>query len=819
MLALSRAIILVLCTLTSITAHVIAQSHPYGQSVHQTPSAYDLVRGSPYKVSYDSRALLINGDRVLLQSGSVHYPRAPPDMWKPIIDQARQHGLNMIQTYVHWNVHEPVKGQYDFSSEGRNLSQFIQYAADAGLFVHLRIGPYICAEWNLGGIPAWMKFESNMTFRTNNVAWLNAMRTFVERVVEEVEPHLARNGGPIVAVQLENEYGNVEGWYGPDGRQYVLEVADMARSLHLDVPIVMCQQRDAPQDIITTCNGFYCDQWIRNEHVIHNPTQPSWFTENWNGWYAQWGESVPHRPVSDTMFSISRFIMLGGSMHNYYMFFGGTNFARWVGGPGIMTSYDYDAALNEYGLPNPDKFNQLRTLHMMLYKYETALMSENQLPPIVKLGDMQEATTYGGNASVSQSHISISFLANSKWEEVTVNFPPDSSATYTLPPWSVTFVDGQSDEVVFNTQNGPFEQMEERMATPSILTNDEDGVEVDMVGREHLTIMHPTRSKPSSSPAAAAADVAYQCAFDVLGLWNWDHLIASSSPLEQFNLTRDHSDYLLYATNVTLTPAMLNAGKAVLELSNVGDYIMLQIVQHQSMSALPSPIVVIRQAVGMDSSKFTIPLPGDKKWNVGEAQLLILTQTLGMQNYGPFLESVIKGLTPLSVIAFGGQSLQHSEWFHQPGLLGEHRNYWMLSPSSPVWQPRDVCDFGLKDRMPLMWFNIQMQLDLESDPSAVFALDLSSMGKGMAWVNERMIGRYWLINATAGSLDDCDACAAPWVGPYNEYRCRRGCGEPTQSLYHVPRSYLLNGWNTIVLMEENVDDHVQPALVTLRKVN
>lgn len=234
---------------------------------------YERVRGRPYNVSYDSRALLINGERVLLQSGSVHYPRSSVAMWKSILAQAKAHGLNMIETYVFWNIHEEVEGVYDFSTDNRNLTAFLQECADAGMLINLRLGPYVCAEWNLGGIPSWLKLKEGVVFRTMNEVWLEASQRFVSEVVKRVEPFLARNGGPIVLAQIENEYGNEEIFYGPDGAKYVQEIAAFAQSLNIDVPWIMCVQSDAPQNIINTCNGFYCDNWIA-QHAQANPTQP-----------------------------------------------------------------------------------------------------------------------------------------------------------------------------------------------------------------------------------------------------------------------------------------------------------------------------------------------------------------------------------------------------------------------------------------------------------------------------------------------------------------------------------------------------------------
>ena len=162
----------------------------------------------------------------------------------------------MIETYVFWNVHESQQGVYDWTpGTMADLPGFLQTAADVGLFVNLRFGPYACAEWNFGGIPSWMKFIPGITFRTNSTQWLEPMKRFVTAAAEVIEPYLARNGGPIIMAQIENEYGNLEDAYGAGGKEYVKEVAQFARQLQLDVPWIMCQQADAPEDIINTCKS------------------------------------------------------------------------------------------------------------------------------------------------------------------------------------------------------------------------------------------------------------------------------------------------------------------------------------------------------------------------------------------------------------------------------------------------------------------------------------------------------------------------------------------------------------------------------------
>ena len=248
--------------------------------------------------------------------------------------------------------------EYDFTTENRNLSGFLQAASDAGLFVNLRIGPFVCAEWNYGGLPLWLR-DRTRHFRTNDSAWESEMATFVSYITHYVEPYLARNGGPIILAQIENEsalhhtlfhptpsppssapsssspspslpspsscsllpsprcvrYDNMEG--GDAGnKEYVQWCGALTQKLDIGIPWVMCSSRDAPAFIINTCNGFYCDSWIEG-HKRDFPNQPSLWTEDWSGWFYSWGQPKPSRPVADLAFAVARWIGRGGSHHNY----------------------------------------------------------------------------------------------------------------------------------------------------------------------------------------------------------------------------------------------------------------------------------------------------------------------------------------------------------------------------------------------------------------------------------------------------------------------------------------------------------------------
>ncbi|CAI0461505.1 unnamed protein product [Linum tenue] len=253
-------------------------------------------------VTYDRKAIVINGQRRILFSGSIHYPRSTPDMWEDLIQKAKDGGVDVIETYVFWNVHEPSPGNYNF--EGRNdLVRFIKTIHKAGLYAHLRIGPYVCAEWNFGGFPVWLKYVPGISFRTDNEPFKKAMQGFTEKIVGlmKSENLFESQGGPIILSQIENEYGVQSKLFGAAGYNYMSWAADMAVKLGTGVPWVMCKEEDAPDPIINTCNGFYCDQFAPNK-----PYKPTMWTEAWSGWFSEFGGPLHQRPVQDLAFAVAR---------------------------------------------------------------------------------------------------------------------------------------------------------------------------------------------------------------------------------------------------------------------------------------------------------------------------------------------------------------------------------------------------------------------------------------------------------------------------------------------------------------------------------
>ncbi|KAL6219654.1 hypothetical protein ACLB2K_007413 [Fragaria x ananassa] len=319
-------------------------------------------------------------------------------MWPDLIRKSKEGGLDAIESYVFWNAHEPVRREYDFTGN-LDLVRFLKTVQEEGLYAVLRIGPYVCDEWNFGGLPVWLHNLPNCQIRTANDVFMNEMKNFTTLIVDMMkkEKLFASQGGPIIIPQIENEYGNVESYYGDAGKAYINWCANFAESLNIGVTWIMCQQKDATASMINTCNGWYCDTFKPS-----NPNTPKMWTENWTGWFKSWGGLDPLRTAEDVAFPVARSFQYVGRFQNYYMYHGGTNFGR-TAASYSTTSYDYDAPLDEYGHLNQPKWAHLKELH------ETTVFATNESSGCIF-----------GNANDSV--------------DATITF---QGKTHTVPAWSV----------------------------------------------------------------------------------------------------------------------------------------------------------------------------------------------------------------------------------------------------------------------------------------------------------------------------------------------------------------------------------------------
>ncbi|MGW5777523.1 beta-galactosidase [Streptomyces sp. NPDC003863] len=290
-------------------------------------------------------------------SGGLHYFRVHPDQWADRLHKARLLGLNTVETYVPWNLHAPQPGAFRLDG-GLDLPRFLDLAAAEGLHVLLRPGPYICAEWEGGGLPSWLLAEDGIALRSRDPRFLAAVDGYLAALLPPLKPYLSSAGGPVIAVQLENEYGA----YGDDPG-YLADLAGLLRSHGVDVPLFTCDQptdlaRGGLDGVLRTVNfGSRVEAGLDALRRLQ-PTGPLMCSEFWIGWFDRWGAAHTTRDPADAAADLDRLLAAGASV-NIYMFHGGTNFGLTSGANDkgtyrpTVTSYDYDALLDEAGDPTP----------------------------------------------------------------------------------------------------------------------------------------------------------------------------------------------------------------------------------------------------------------------------------------------------------------------------------------------------------------------------------------------------------------------------------------------------------------------------------
>lgn len=733
-------------------------------------------RSSPERrnISYDGRAMVVDGQRRLLAAGSIHYPRSTPEMWPGLMQVAKAAGIDVITTYVFWNMHEigrdPSTGEilYDFKTGRLNLARFLQAAQEAGLFVFVRLGPFACAEWTYGGIPTRLRLtRSNysgtgssaprMTFRSWDPAWRSEMAQFVSRTMKEVRPFLAGNGGPVIVLQIENEYGNIEQYYGNDGKKYAQWAADLVKSMNTGLPIAMCQQQGVV-GVIETCNGFYCDP--------HDPdlSYPSIFTEAWSGWFQGAGGSPGHRPASDLAYAIAKFVAEGGTMWNYYMLQGGTNFGR-TAGASIATSYDYDAPISEWGFPRQPKYNLLQKLHALLHRYEPAIVGNE--PP--------QWWSQGVHAmpglSVHPYGVEVIFLVNAN---TTTNYTYSVNCTGVLanqeihiPLWSVAIVDGKSCQVVFNsagveefdTSASTVAASIDRVGTPSATTWEyyTEATNISWCPEEHKTVVQQLP----------------------------EHIDATGGPLV--------TDYL-YASIELPTAAEHGAILTAMERPLIGGPLgglhdvdgFLDGVWFEVAPGYPVKLPSTSNTKSMLTLRMAIQGLPNYLWSDS-----LCTKGECNGQWDSHLENFDRGLLGpilLNETATGKviANLTHANWTICPGLEGEAMRLYSPQTSSraSIWQPGHGALKGTGT-----WVRLRLPLPALacSDKTSGVALNLTGMGAGEAWVNGHSIGRYELRKL--GPEKDCLVCNR--TGPYDPNgECHTRCGDFAEPLYHAPREWL-----------------------------
>ena len=314
-------------------------------------------------------------------SGAVHYFRNMPDTWREIFKKMRALGCNTVETYCAWNMHEKKCGKFDFTGM-LNIAEFIKIAQEEGLCVIVRPGPYICAEWEFGGLPWWIQREEDIEIRCSNENYFSHLTAYLARLFQEIKPLLATCGGPIIMVQCENEYG----YYGDD-KNYLKKLYDFFRENGIDVPVFTSDGTKETdlldgtiEDCLATLNfGSRVEENFKAHDKLF-PNSPKMCMECWNGWFDAWGDDIHHTTPADDYAKVVEDMLSRGSV-NMYMFIGGTNFGFTSGANHYekfapdVTSYDYDALLSECG----DVTEKYYAVRKVIQKYV-----DHELPPVPK---------------------------------------------------------------------------------------------------------------------------------------------------------------------------------------------------------------------------------------------------------------------------------------------------------------------------------------------------------------------------------------------------------------------------------------------------
>jgi beta-galactosidase len=366
------------------------------------PATMTAASAKPGTFTVGDKTFLLNGQPFVVKAAEVHYPRIPRPYWEHRIQMCKALGMNAVCIYIFWNIHEQREGEFDFTGNN-DVAAFCRLAQKNGLYVIVRPGPYVCAEWEMGGLPWWLLKKKDIRLRERDPYFMERVKIFEEKVGEQLKPLTIQNGGPIIMIQVENEYGS----YGED-KPYIREIRDCLREIYKaptappsapeGATNAQQQSNEAPSGAVGGASSvlmFQCDwssnfeknglddlTWTMNFGTGANidqqfrrlgelrPNAPKMCSEFWSGWFDKWGARHETRPAKDMVEGMDEMLSKGISF-SLYMTHGGTSFGHWAGAnsPGFapdVTSYDYDAPINEYGHATP-KYWELRK---MMEKYD-----------------------------------------------------------------------------------------------------------------------------------------------------------------------------------------------------------------------------------------------------------------------------------------------------------------------------------------------------------------------------------------------------------------------------------------------------------------
>ncbi|KAF4655278.1 Beta-galactosidase 6 [Perkinsus chesapeaki] len=693
-------------------------------SIHLGPSnpiapeailRYSQFAGRPYTVSYDSRAFKLNGARTLLLGGSVHYPRLAVEEWEPMLEEMARDGLNHLQLYVFWNYHEPEPPQfdqaagrfnhkYDFSGRG-DLVRFIRLAGQKDLFVNLRIGPYVCAEWTFGGLPLWLRDVDGMCFRsvcdyqeTSETCrpwedgslsgcdpWRKYMAEFVLDIANLVKEAklMASQGGPIIMAQLENEYGaNTEA-----GTAYIDWVGELSFGLGLEVPWVMCNGLSA-NGTVNVCNGDDCADEYKASHDERWPDEPLGWTEN-EGWFDTWGGSFGNseRSAEEMAYVVAKWVAVGGSHHNYYMWYGGNHLAQW-GAASLTNAYANGVNFRSDGLPNEPKRSHLRRLHGLLGRLNGELMrvdDRHSVKPIrleenVEVYEWTDQLAFLHRPACSNGSVSVQY----------------KGVTYSIKCREVLVIDPSTGTVHFATASTE--------KPPELVTRVIANLTLSRWSMRQERIEH---------------------GMDV---------VVDSEPIDHLRVAGLATDYVTYKTRILAGPGSNTSTLLEIESS-------ISQVFHVSLDGGKSLVSTVMN-VEKGNTRWTAAVELPALTRNASYDLWIISESLGVENgmlYGaPAARepSLLKGI--LGDVRLNGTSIRKNNWTMVKGLDGE------------AIRGQVTADTPCCKALGPAWFTAEFDLDRPVSGRSIslqLPNGLPNTAGGHIWLNGVDLGR-WRAVAT-----------------------------------------------------------------------
>lgn len=352
------------------------------------------IQKEKHTFSIGDKTFLLDGKPFLIKAAEMHYTRIPAEYWEHRIQMCKALGMNTICIYAFWNIHEQKEGEFDFKGQN-DIAAFCRLAQKHGMYIMLRPGPYVCSEWEMGGLPWWLLKKKDIKLRTNDVYFLERTKLFMNEIGKELADLQVSRGGNIIMVQVENEYGA----YATD-KEYIANIRDIVKGAGFtDVPLFQCDwsstfQRNGLDDLVWTINfgtGANIDAQFKKLQEAR-PNAPLMCSEFWSGWFDHWGRKHETRDA-ETMVSGIKDMLDRHISFSLYMTHGGTIFGHWGGAnspaySAMCSSYDYDAPISEAGWATP-KYYKLREMMMQYADSAQVIPDVPAAYPVIEIPEFE----------------------------------------------------------------------------------------------------------------------------------------------------------------------------------------------------------------------------------------------------------------------------------------------------------------------------------------------------------------------------------------------------------------------------------------------